>query len=71
MAYKTMLRQLISKWGVMSIDLQTAFEADFVQEEDGDYIQAQEAELPAAQPEALDAPEQDAPAEAQVSLRDL
>lgn len=71
MAYKTMLRQLISKWGVMSIDLQTAFEADFVQEEDGDYIQAQEAELPAAQPEALDAPEQDAPTEEQVSLRDL
>lgn len=28
MAYKTMLRQLISKWGVMSIDLQTAFETD-------------------------------------------
>lgn len=28
MAYKTMLRQLISKWGIMSIDLQTAFEHD-------------------------------------------
>lgn len=28
MAHKTMLRQLISKWGIMSIDLQTAFEAD-------------------------------------------
>lgn len=28
MAYKTMLRQLISKWGVMSIDLQTAIEGD-------------------------------------------
>ena len=28
MAYKTMLRQLISKWGVMSIELQNAFEAD-------------------------------------------
>ncbi len=28
MAYKTMLRQLISKWGIMSIDLQQAFEAD-------------------------------------------
>jgi recombination protein RecT len=28
MAYKTMLRQLISKWGVMSIDLQNAFESD-------------------------------------------
>lgn len=28
MAYKTMLRQLISKWGIMSIDLQSAFEHD-------------------------------------------
>ena len=28
MAYKTMLRQLISKWGVMSIDLQTALTKD-------------------------------------------
>lgn len=28
MAYKTMLRQLISKWGVMSIDMVTAIDAD-------------------------------------------
>ncbi len=28
MAYKTMLRQLISKWGIMSIDFQNAFESD-------------------------------------------
>lgn len=28
MAYKTMLRQLISKWGIMSIDFQKAFEND-------------------------------------------
>ena len=28
MAYKTMLRQLISKWGVMSIELQTALNKD-------------------------------------------
>lgn len=38
MAFKTMLRQLISKWGIMSIDLQSAFEADKA-EEDADYIQ--------------------------------
>lgn len=38
MAYKTMLRQLISKWGVMSIDMQTAFKADMsVQKEYGEY----------------------------------
>ena len=36
MAYKTMLRQLISKWGIMSIELQTAFESDMaVLKEDG------------------------------------
>ena len=45
MAFKTMLRQLISKWGVMSIDLQTAFEADAVSE-DTDFVQASEATMP-------------------------
>ena len=36
MAYKTMLRQLISKWGIMSIDLQNAIGADMaVISEDG------------------------------------
>lgn len=41
MAYKTMLRQLISKWGIMSIELQTALGADMaVVREDGsmDYV---------------------------------
>lgn len=28
MAFKTMLRQLISKWGIMSIELKTAYEND-------------------------------------------
>ena len=37
MAYKTMLRQLISKWGVMSIDMMSAMDADMaVINEDGD-----------------------------------
>lgn len=36
MAYKTLLRQLISKWGIMSIDLVTAMDADMaVINEDG------------------------------------
>lgn len=36
MAYKTMLRQLISKWGIMSIDLISAIDADMaVINEDG------------------------------------
>lgn len=34
MAYKTMLRQLISKWGIMSIDLQKAFEKDMTFEDE-------------------------------------
>ena len=45
MAFKTMLRQLISKWGVMSIEMQQAYEGDMaVINEDGtkDYIDNQE-----------------------------
>lgn len=34
MAYKTMLRQLISKWGIMSIDMQTAEEYEIKQEQE-------------------------------------
>ena len=45
MAFKTMLRQLISKWGVMSIDLQTAFEADNISG-DSEYIHADDAAAP-------------------------
>ena len=43
MAYKTMLRQLISRWGIMSIDLQNAFEHDMTfTDESGtvNYVQA-------------------------------
>ena len=36
MAYKTMLRQLISKWGVMSIDMQNAFTSDMAYKESDD-----------------------------------
>ena len=36
MAFKTMLRQLISKWGIMSIDMQNAYESDMAYiKEDG------------------------------------
>ena len=41
MAFKTLLRQLISKWGIMSIDMQNAYEGDMaVINEDGskDYV---------------------------------
>lgn len=55
MAYKTMLRQLISKWGIMSIEMQKAFTNDYsVTDEkgnttyvdnDNDYIQAEVTEV--------------------------
>lgn len=38
MAFKTMIRQLISRWGIMSIEMQTAFERDMaVIEENENY----------------------------------
>lgn len=52
MAYKTMLRQLISKWGIMSVDLQKAYDADeALIKEDGtaEYIDVEE-EAPATVP---------------------
>lgn len=47
MAYKTMLRQLISKWGIMSIEMQSAIDADMaVIQADGsrDYVESNEYE---------------------------
>lgn len=77
MAHKTMLRQLISKWGVMSIDLQTAFETD-AKAESEEYFQAPEEQFPSSPsiPELLPEDpqeEQEAPArqEEQVSLDDV
>ena len=48
MGFKTMLRQLLSKWGVMSIELQRAFESDMsVLNQDGrpDYIDNPERDI--------------------------
>lgn len=75
MAHKTMLRQLISKWGVMSIDLQKAFEEDAAAESE-EYFEAPEVQLPPAvptaelPPEAPD-PEPAAQQEEQVNLSDV
>lgn len=75
MAYKTMLRQLISKWGIMSIDLQTAFEQDTIVEESGDYVEAAQPTPHQIEPTApTDAPAQEQePADdaEQVSLDDI
>lgn len=71
MAIKTMLRQIISKWGIMSIDLQKAVAgdggviqtdgtADFVGMEEADNVVAdqdyQEAPAPASEPAPTPAP---------------
>lgn len=63
MAYKTMLRQLISKWGIMSIEMQTAIDKDMAAiNEDGsvDYVDnTYDAEPVATEPttgEVIDVP---------------
>ena len=79
MAMKTMIRQLISKWGIMSIDLQTALDKDMaVIHEDGtaDYVDNEETSddvveeqdyqeaVPAASPEVQP------PADSQMSMEE-
>lgn len=62
MAYKTMLRQLISKWGIMSIEMSTALDSDYavinedgtknyVETDDENIIEAEIIEQPDPQPE--------------------
>lgn len=65
MAFKTMLRQLISKWGIMSIEMQTAIDADMaVINDDGtkvyvdnepEVVDTTPADMVAAEPVAADA----------------
>lgn len=68
MAYKTMLRQLISKWGVMSIDLQKAFEGDmatldaeghptYVENDNDEYVEATATEMNEPEAQAPQAPQ--------------
>ena len=62
MAYKTLLRQLISKWGIMSIDLVTAMDADMaVINDDGtrDYVDNVENIIEVPDASAQDTPVQD------------
>ena len=70
MAYKTMLRQLISKWGIMSIDLQNAFEQDVIVNDD-DFVGTDEPAAPQIAP-ADEIPQIAQESErGQVSLNDL
>ena len=81
MAYKTMLRQLISKWGIMSIDMQSAMDADMaVIKEDGtkiyvenepEMIETEPApEVPQTEPQEVPKTEEktEAPVDAQTAL---
>ena len=79
MALKTMLRQLISKWGIMSIELQRALETDeAVINDDGtpDYVENDsESENVAAEQELVEKKENgsskdDSPADAQMSMEE-
>lgn len=72
MAFKTMLRQLISKWGIMSVEMQTATDADgAIFSENGQYIPPADEDIAPISP--VQEPPQDAPAspERQVSLADV
>lgn len=67
MAYKTMLRQLISKWGIMSIEMQSAIDADMaVIREDGtkDYVDTGNADY-MQESEPIDIPQNAVPEEGQ------
>lgn len=71
MAYKTMLRQLISKWGIMSIEMQTAFEGDMaVINEDGtkNYVETDEDYVIEAEAVEVDNPEPENPSDVESAL---
>lgn len=65
MAFKTLLRQLISKWGIMSIEMQQAFEADAA-DESAEYVTADSMEVV----ETVE-PEASGTEPAQVGMNDL
>lgn len=75
MAYKTMLRQLISKWGIMSIDMQNAISNDYSyhttleQEEAPKYIDEATGEIITT--EVLEVETNDSPSETNVSQNGL
>lgn len=58
MAYKTLLRHLISKWGIMSIDMQQAFENDMTFTDDNGNKSYVESDAEVIDMEVIDQPEQ-------------
>ena len=74
MAKKTLLRQLISRWGIMSIEMQKGYVGDsnFIQVENGEFVNVpgEEADGQQSMPAQEEPPASPAPAEA-VNLADL
>lgn len=58
MAYKTMLRQLISKWGIMSIELQSALENDMTFTDESGSVNYVEADSEVIDYETVEQPEE-------------
>lgn len=74
MAYKTMLRQLISKWGIMSIDMQQAVEKDMATiNTDGtyEYVDNEEGVVVQQEETIEETPEQQEETEKEVSMNEL
>lgn len=74
MAYKTMLRQLISKWGIMSIDMQQAVEKDMATiNTDGtyEYVDNEESEIIEQEEPQEETSVQDETTEKEVSMNEL
>jgi len=74
MAYKTMLRQLISKWGIMSIDMQQAVEKDMATiNTDGtyEYVDNEEETVITQEEATKTIPEQKEETEKEVSMNEL
>ena len=74
MAYKTMLRQLISKWGIMSIDMQQAVEKDMATiNTDGtyEYVDNEESEIIEQEESQEETSVQDETTEKEVSMDEL
>lgn len=72
MAKKTLLRQLISRWGIMSIEMQRGYVNDsgLIQVKDGEFVSVPEDQADGLQPEPAKEEPPAAPAEA-VNLADL
>lgn len=78
MAYKTMIRQIISKWGIMSTEMQTAFENDHTSDGGEVIVEIDDPAPRLSQPEDDPAtlgqdtePQLDEQEEEQVNLNDL